>query len=106
MSFRSVHTPSNLFFMKRFTSLAFAVLFSGAFFGQTIFNVDMSCANEPGATQEGSTDVSDVFVTGPWCGWCANEGYNALADDDGDGIFTVAIAVSYTHLTLPTKRIV
>lgn len=91
MSFRSAHPPSNLLFMKHFTSLAFAVLFSGVFFGQTIFNVDMSCANEPGATQEGSTEVSDVFVTGPWCGWCSNEGYNALADDDGDGIFTVAI---------------
>ena len=32
-----------------------------------------------------------MFVTGPWCGWCANDGYNQLLDADGDGIYTVAI---------------
>ena len=45
------------------------------------FNVDMSCAPE----------FDNVFVTGPWCGWCANDVYNTMTDDDGDGIYSVTV---------------
>ena len=58
----------------------------------TTFNVDMSCATEAGATVNGATEITEVFVTGPWCGWCAADGYNVLTDADGDGIFSVEIA--------------
>ena len=58
----------------------------------TTFNVDMSCATEAGATLNGATEITEVFVTGPWCGWCAADGYNVLTDADGDGIFSVEIA--------------
>ncbi len=47
----------------------------------TTFAVDMGCAPE----------FTDVFVTGPWCSWCANEGYNEMTDADGDGIYEVII---------------
>ena len=47
----------------------------------TVFNVDMSCAPV----------FTDLFVTGPWCGWCANDLYNTMTDDDGDGIYSVTI---------------
>ena len=33
---------------------------------------------------------SDVFVTGPLLGWAGND-YNALTDDDGDGIYSVTL---------------
>ena len=58
----------------------------------TTFNVDMSCATEAGATLNGAAEITEVFVTGPWCGWCAADGYNVLTDADGDGIFSVEIA--------------
>ena len=58
----------------------------------TTFQVDMSCATAPGAMTNGTTEVTEVFVTGPWCGWCSADGYNVLTDADGDGIFTVDIA--------------
>ena len=48
---------------------------------ETVFNVDMTCAPE----------FDNVFVTGPWCGWCAENGYNVMTDDDGDGVYTVII---------------
>ena len=57
----------------------------------TTFNVDMSCADAAGATLNGSSSFTEVFVTGPWCGWCANDGYNQLLDADGDGIYTAII---------------
>ena len=47
----------------------------------TTFNVDMGCAPE----------FTEAFVTGPFCGWCANIGTNELTDPDGDGIYSVAI---------------
>lgn len=47
----------------------------------TTFSVDMGCA----------PDFYEVFVTGPWCGWCANDGYNVMTDDDGDGVYDVTI---------------
>ena len=43
--------------------------------------VNMECA----------PSFDEVFVTGPWCGWCGNYGDNALYDEDGDGICSVAI---------------
>ena len=58
----------------------------------TTFNVDMSCATAAGATVNGATEINEVFVTGPWCGWCAADGFNVLTDADGDGIFSVEIA--------------
>ena len=45
------------------------------------FNVDMSCAPA----------FDNVFVTGPWCGWCHNDVYNTMTDDDGDGIYSVTV---------------
>jgi hypothetical protein len=60
--------------------------------GSTIFNVDMSCVDGAGATVNGSTTFAEVFVTGPWCGWCAADGYNVLTDADGDGIYSVEVA--------------
>ena len=41
-----------------------------AFAQVTTFNVDMSCA----------PDFDNVFVTGPWCGWCSNDVYNTMTD--------------------------
>lgn len=67
--------------MKQFFTLAAALGLTLAAFAQTTFNVDMTCAPE----------FDNVFVTGPFCGWCANEDYNTLTDDDGDGIYTVVI---------------
>lgn len=57
----------------------------------TVFNVDMSCVDMAGATMFGGTSFSEVFVTGPWCGWCANEGFNTMSDNDGNGIYSVTI---------------
>lgn len=59
--------------------------------GSTTFNVDMTCVDAAGATVNGATSFTEVFVTGPWCGWCAAEGYNVLTDADGDGIYSVEI---------------
>ncbi len=47
----------------------------------TLFNVDMSCADA----------FTDVYITGPWCGWCAADTYNHLTDIDGDGIYSVSL---------------
>ena len=48
-----------------------------------VFNVDMSCFSCP---------FESVFVTGPWIGWSDEiPGYNVMTDDNGDGIYTVAI---------------
>ena len=58
----------------------------------TAFYVDMGCIDAAGATVNGSATFAEVFVTGPWCGWCANDGYNVMTDDDGDGIYSVEIA--------------
>ena len=48
----------------------------------TVFNVDMSCAG---------TTYTNVYVTGPWCGWCAAESYNVMTDSNNDGIYTVSV---------------
>ena len=58
-------------------------MFSFGLQAQTTFNVDMTCAPE---------GFTDVFVTGPWCGWCANDTYNTMTDADGDGIYSVTVA--------------
>ena len=34
---------------------------------------------------------STVHITGPFCGWCASEGWNDLTDADGDGTYTVTL---------------
>ena len=59
--------------------------------GNTTFNVDMTCVDAAGATVNGATSFTEVFVTGPWCGWCSADGYNVLTDADGDGIYSVEI---------------
>ena len=46
------------------------------------FNVDMACA---------PSDFDNVFVSGPWCGWCANDAFNTMTDFDGDGVYSVTI---------------
>jgi len=46
----------------------------------TIFNVDMSCAD---------VEFANVYITGPFCGWCGAEDYNLMTDEDGDGVYTV-----------------
>jgi hypothetical protein len=48
----------------------------------TEFNVDMNCAE---------TAFTNVYVTGPWCGWCGAEAYNVMADANADGIYTVSV---------------
>ena len=59
--------------------------------GNTTFNVDMTCVDAAGATVNGATSFTEVFVTGPWCGWCSADGYNVMTDADGDGIYSVEI---------------
>lgn len=68
--------------MKQVLSLAFAAMLAVTAHAQVTFNVDMSCAPD---------GVDDLFVTGPWCGWCANADYNTMTDPDGDGVFTVTV---------------
>ncbi len=48
----------------------------------TTFNVDMSCAG---------VNFSNVYITGPWCGWCGADTYNHLLDGNADGIYTVVV---------------
>ena len=67
--------------MKHLLSLAAAFALTLGAAAQTTFNVDMSCAPE----------FDNVFVTGPFCGWCANDDSNTMTDDDGDGVYTVVI---------------
>jgi len=67
--------------MKHLPSLAAAFALTLGAAAQTTFNVDMSCAPE----------FDNVFVTGPFCAWCANDDSNTMTDDDGDGVYTVVI---------------
>ena len=70
--------------MNRFLTLLLMSSFVlGQSWAQTTFNVDMTCAPE---------GFDNVFVTGPWCGWCANDTYNTMTDPDGDGVYTVEVA--------------
>ena len=69
--------------MRFLTLLACFGLALPSALAQTTFNVDMTCAPQ---------GFTDVFVTGPWCGWCANDVYNTMTDDDGDGIYSVTVA--------------
>ncbi len=48
----------------------------------TQFNVDMNCAG---------TAFTNVYVTGPWCGWCGADTYNIMTDANADGIYTVSV---------------
>jgi 1,4-alpha-glucan branching enzyme len=47
----------------------------------TNFNVEMNCTDP----------FTNVYITGPWCGWCAAETYNLLTDANADGIFNVTL---------------
>ncbi len=47
----------------------------------TTLNVDMTCAGT----------FSNVYATGPWCGWCGAETYNVMTDANSDGIYTVVL---------------
>ncbi len=58
-----------------------ATIDDGSCVYNTIFNVDMTCADA----------FTDVYITGPWCGWCAADTYNHLTDGDGDGIYSVSL---------------
>ena len=73
----------------RYSLLLLSALFTFAAQAQTTFNVDMTCA---------PAGFTDVFVTGPWCGWCANDVYNTMTDTDGDGIYTVTLDSTVTGL--------
>ena len=56
----------------------------------TTFNVDMNCFDNAGASVNGATSLlkclSPVLL-----GWAANDGYNQMLDDDGDGIYSVTL---------------
>ncbi len=47
----------------------------------TNFNVDMNCTDP----------FTNVYITGPWCGWCGADTYNLLTDANGDGIYNVTV---------------
>ena len=69
--------------MKIFITFSSYMLAALGLVAQVTFNVDMACA---------PSDFDNVFVTGPWCGWCANDTYNTMTDPDGDGIYSVEVA--------------
>ncbi|MEY3010946.1 MAG: hypothetical protein RLZZ314_1588 [Bacteroidota bacterium] len=73
----------------RYSLIFIALCWASLTQAQTTFNVDMTCAPE---------GFSNVFVTGPWCGWCANDAFNTMTDADGDGIYSVTLDESYTGL--------
>ncbi len=47
----------------------------------TNFNVDMNCTDP----------FTNVYITGPWCGWCGAEAYNIMTDANADGIYNVTV---------------
>ena len=47
----------------------------------TNFNVDMNCTDP----------FTNVYITGPWCGWCGADTYNILTDANADGIYSVSV---------------
>lgn len=59
-----------------------ATLDNGSCLFATQFNVDMNCAG---------VAFTNVYVTGPWCGWCGADTYNILTDANADGIYTVTV---------------
>ena len=48
----------------------------------TSFSVDMNCSD---------VAFENVYVTGPWCGWCSCESYNLMTDGDADGVYAVTV---------------
>ena len=48
----------------------------------TSFSVDMNCSD---------VAFGNVYVTGPWCGWCSCESYNLMTDGDADGVYAVTV---------------
>ena len=59
-----------------------ATIDDGSCLYATQFNVDMNCSG---------TTFNNVYVTGPWCGWCGAEVYNIMSDTNNDGIYTVTV---------------
>lgn len=47
----------------------------------TTFNVEMNCTDP----------FTNVYITGPWCGWCGADTYNLLTDANADGFFNVTL---------------
>ncbi len=47
----------------------------------TNFYVDMNCTDP----------FTNVYITGPWCGWCGADTYNILTDANADGIYSVTV---------------
>jgi hypothetical protein len=47
----------------------------------TNFNVEMNCTDP----------FTNVYITGPWCGWCGADTYNLLTDANADGFFNVTL---------------
>ena len=78
-----LETKAQLSLPMRNSLFAMLLVASSGLSAQTTFNVDMTCA---------PAGFTDVFVTGPWCGWCANDTYNTMTDPDGDGVYTVEVA--------------
>ena len=84
--------PTNLSSFFLFAAMTLVAVPS-AFAQVTTFNVDMSCAPE---------DWTEVFVTGPWCGWCSNDVYNTMTDPDGDGIYSLTLDETVTGIIAST----
>ena len=82
--YSSSKTKAQLSLPMRNSLFAMLLVASSGLSAQTTFNVDMTCA---------PAGFTDVFVTGPWCGWCANDTYNTMTDDDGDGIYSVSVTI-------------
>jgi hypothetical protein len=62
-----------------------ATVDNGSCLYNTTFNVDMACAG---------VSFTNVYVTGPWCGWCGAESYNLLTDANGDGIYSGTVQLA------------
>ncbi|MDP5075860.1 MAG: T9SS type A sorting domain-containing protein, partial [Flavobacteriales bacterium] len=61
---------------------AAATIEDGTCLYTTNFNVDMTCAG---------TAFTNVYITGPWCGWCGADTYNILTDANADGVYSVSL---------------
>ena len=74
-----------LFWLYRSSSLKLqcrATIDDGSCLFATSFSVDMNCSD---------VAFENVYVTGPWCGWCSCESYNLMTDVDADGVYAVTV---------------